>query len=449
MTDKYLELVNSGFTKKIASALGLPRPAKLRRQGFDPTRVPLGGTVVVLGEGKDADTIANLLLQWDFDVRRAAPPNGRVHAIIPVLTEAENPSQVTSQVLDTGGLLRSLAPHGRVVTITRDPQALSDVAGAATQAGAQGLLRSLAKEMRQGATANGVVIGAGVGAGAPSVASALHFFLSVRSAFVAGQLIHVTSRRGRPPANWERPLEGQVALVTGAARGIGAAITKVLARDGAHVIGVDVPSAGEHLAQVMNEVGGTALQLDITEDDAAQRIANLAIQRLGSLDVVVHNAGVLRDRLLANMSREQWETVVNVNLQAQLRMTRELMTTRGLSPDGLRVVTLASTSGIAGNRGQTNYAFTKAGVMGMAESLAPVLAEAGGTINAVAPGFIETEMTASIPLVTRQVARRLNSLQQGGLPVDVAEAIAFLVAPNSSGINGETLRVCGQNLVGK
>src|SRR5690625_7633131 len=103
MTDTYLELVNSGFTKKIASALGLPRPTKLRRQGFDPTRVPLGGTGEVLGEGKDADTIANLLLQWGFDVRRAAPPHGRVHAIIPLLTEAENPSQATSQLLYNDG----------------------------------------------------------------------------------------------------------------------------------------------------------------------------------------------------------------------------------------------------------------------------------------------------------------------------------------------------------
>ncbi len=223
----------------------------------------------------------------------------------------------------------------------------------------------------------------------------------------------------------------------------------MLARDGAQVIGVDVPAAGEELSRVMNTIGGTAVQLDITSEGAGEKLARLARERYGRLDVVVHNAGVLRDKLLANMKPEQWDLVVNVNLEAQLRMNSAFAADPALSPEGLRTISLASTSGIAGNRGQTNYAFTKAAVIGMTEASAPAAAAAGGTINAVAPGFIETEMTASIPLLTRQVARRLNSLQQGGLPIDVAEAIAFLAAPNSAGINGETLRVCGQNLVGK
>jgi len=449
MSDKYLDLVNSGFTKKLAQTLGLPRPAKLRRQGLDPDPVPVSGTVVVLGEGEDADAIANLLLEWDLDVRRSAPPSGKVHGIILVLTELQTPAQMSPIVLAAGGLLRSLAAHGRVVTISRDPAATEGVAAAATQAGVDGFLRSLAKEMRAGATANGILLGRGVGISAPSVASALHFYLSVKSAFVAGQFLTVSSDRGALGAPWDRPLAGQVALVTGAARGIGASIAKVLARDGAHVIGVDVPAAGEQLTNVMNDIGGTAVQLDITGAGAGARLAQLAKKRFGRLDVVVHNAGVLRDKLLANMKPEQWNTVIEVNLAAQLRMNKAFAAESDLSPDGLRTVSLASTSGIAGNRGQTNYGYTKAAVIGIAESSAPAAAEAGGTINAVAPGFIETEMTASIPLVTRQVARRLNSLQQGGLPVDVAEAIAFLASPASAGINGQTLRVCGQNLVGQ
>lgn len=449
MSDKYLDLVNSGFTKKIATALGLPRPARLRRQGVSSDPVPVTGTVVVLGEGKDADSIANLLLQWDLDVRRTAPPQGKVHGIILVLTESRAPADVRGAVLGAGSLLRSLAPHGRVITVSRDVAAVADASEAATQGGVEGFLRSLAKEMRAGATANGILVGEGVGVTAPSVASALHYFLSVKSAFVTGQFTRVTSRRGRTPQDWDTPLAGQVAVVTGAARGIGESIAKVLARDGATVIGVDVPAAGEQLAAVMNSIGGTALQLDITAPDAGGRLAELARQRYGRLDIVVHNAGVLRDKLLANMKPEQWDLVVNVNVEAQLRINEALLAEKGLAPEGLRIVTLASTSGIAGNRGQTNYGYTKAAVIGMARATAPVIAKAGGTINAVAPGFIETEMTASIPLVTRQVARRLNSLQQGGLPVDVAEAIAFLAAPNSAGINGETLRVCGQNLVGK
>lgn len=449
MSDKYLDLVNSGFTKKLAQTLGLPRPARLRRQGLSTDPVPVTGTVVVLGEGADADSIANLLLRWNLDVRRSAPPSGKIHGLILALTEVDQPSQMSEIVLAAGSLLRSLAPHGRVITVSRAPSAAADVATAATQAGIQGFLRSLAKEMRAGATANGILVGPNAGVSAPSVASALHFFLSVKSAFVDGQFIRVTSDRGHTPEDPARPLAGQVAIVTGAARGIGEYIAKVLARDGAHVIGVDVPAAGEQLAAVMNAIAGTAVQLDITSDDAGEQLATLARERYGRLDVVVHNAGVLRDKLLANMKPEQWDAVVAVNLEAQLRMNAAFAAQADLAPEGLRIVSLASTSGIAGNRGQTNYAFTKAAVIGMAESSAAAAAEAGGTINAVAPGFIETEMTASIPLVTRQVARRLNSLQQGGQPVDVAEAIAFLAAPESAGINGETLRVCGQNLVGK
>src|SRR5699024_7073452 len=141
-------------------------------------------------------------------------------------------------VLAAGGLLRSLAPHGRVVTIYRDPAATEGVAAAATQAGVDGLLRPLAKEMRAGATAHGILLGTDGGLSAPSAASALHCSLSVRSAFVAGQFLTVSAERGPRDAPWDRPLAGQAALVAGAARGIGASLAKVLARDGAHVIGV-------------------------------------------------------------------------------------------------------------------------------------------------------------------------------------------------------------------
>jgi len=448
MSDKYLDLVNSGLTKKIAGALGLPRPVRLRRQGEGGDPVPLAGTVVVLGEGAEADAVAQVLLQWDLDVRRSAPPTGQVHGIVLVLTGAHAPADVRATVLGAGRLLRSLAPHGRVVTVSRDPGP-SEVAEAATQAGVEGFLRSLAKEMRGGATANGIVLGPDTGVGAPSFAAALHFLLSVRSAFVAGQFLTVTSDRGAAPADRTRPLAGRVAAVTGAARGIGASIARVLARDGAHVIGIDVPAAGEHLARVMNEIGGTALQLDITAAGAGAKIAGLARARHGRLDIMVHNAGVVRDKLLANMTSAQWDQVVAVNIEAPLRINDDLAKEADLAPEGLRIVSLASTSGIAGNRGQTNYAFTKAAAIGMTTAAAGGAAEAGGTINAVAPGFIETDMTASMPLLTRQVARRLNSLQQGGMPIDVAEAVAFFAAPDSGGINGQTLRVCGQNLVGR
>jgi 3-oxoacyl-[acyl-carrier protein] reductase len=241
---------------------------------------------------------------------------------------------------------------------------------------------------------------------------------------------------------------GRVAVVTGAARGIGATVVDVLARDGASVVCVDVPAAGQQLAVVANRVHGTALQLDVTAPDAGAKILEHATARHGGLHIVVHNAGITRDKLLANMTPDRWASVIGVNIAAQLAIN-EVLLASGAFTDAPRIVAMASTSGIAGNRGQTNYAASKGGIIGAVRATAPLLAPVGGTANAVAPGFIETEMTARMPALTRQVARRLNSLQQGGQPVDVAEAVAFLASPAAGGILGRTVRVCGQNLVGQ
>jgi 3-oxoacyl-[acyl-carrier protein] reductase len=162
---------------------------------------------------------------------------------------------------------------------------------------------------------------------------------------------------------------------------------------------------------------------------------------------MIHNAGITRDKLLANMDAGRWNSVIAVNIAAQLRINEALLASEHFG-DAPRIVSVASTSGIAGNRGQTNYAASKAGVIGMVRATTALIGVRGGSINAVAPGFIETEMTARIPFATREVARRLNSLQQGGQPGDVAEAIAFLASDAAGGISGEVLRVCGQNLVG-
>ena len=245
----------------------------------------------------------------------------------------------------------------------------------------------------------------------------------------------------------------RTALVTGAARGIGAAISRTFARDGAHIVAVDVPAAGESLAKVANEVGGSALQLDITTKDAGARIAAHVARVHGSdakIWAIVHNAGILRDRMLANMDERMWQQVLEVNLAAEIRINEVLLDPE--LPGGLgensRIVGIASTSGVAGNKGQTNYAASKAGVMGLVWAEAAELADRAITANAVAPGFIETDMTAAIPFVNREIFRRTNSLNQGGQPVDVAETIAYLADPASGGVNGQVVRVCGQNLVG-
>jgi len=450
VNDRYLELVNHGPTAAIAKRLGLPRPAVLRRHEPGAPLVP--GPVLVVHDdasATDADAVAGALVGWDLDVRRHAGEGERFGAVVLVLTEVASPADLGAPALAVGGVLRGLARGGRVVALTRPTSgAGGDAARAAAREGVEGMLRSLAKELRGGATGNAVVVRDGVAVTSASALGALRFLLSGRSAFVDGQPLAVGSHGGELPTDWERPLAGRVAVVTGAARGIGAAIARTLARDGATVVVVDVPAAGDALARVANEVHGTALQLDVTADDAGARIAEHVAARHGRLDVMVHNAGITRDKLLANMTPDRWDPVLAVNVLAPLRITEALLEAGAFGP-APRVVGVASTSGIAGNRGQTNYGASKAGVIGMVRAWAGRLAEAGGTINAVAPGFIETDMTAKIPPVTRQVARRLSSLQQGGQPVDVAEAIAFLASPQAGGINGQVLRVCGQNLVGR
>ena len=250
-----------------------------------------------------------------------------------------------------------------------------------------------------------------------------------------------------PVTDLTSPLHGKVALVTGASRGIGESIAGVLARDGAHVVGLDVPALKDDLERVVGGIGGTALTVDITSEDAPAAICDALASAHGGVDVVVHNAGVTRDKTLGGMDAERWDLLMAINLTSEERIDDALLE-RDLLREGGRIVCVSSMSGIAGNAGQTNYSTSKAGVIGMVQSMAPVLAARGATINAVAPGFIETQMTAAMPIGPREAGRRMNSLSQGGLPVDVAETIAWFAAPDSTGLNGNVVRVCGQSLIG-
>jgi 3-oxoacyl-[acyl-carrier protein] reductase len=243
------------------------------------------------------------------------------------------------------------------------------------------------------------------------------------------------------PAAW--PPAG-CALVTGASRGIGEAIASTLARDGAHIVGLDIPAMAGELEQVTGRLGGEALQLDITAKDAPKVLAE---RFEDGLDVLVHNAGVTKDRTIGKMPPERWSDLMEINITSQERIDEELLA-RGVIKDGGRIVCLSSMNGIAGAAGQTNYATSKAAIIGRVHAMAVVLAQRGATINAVAPGFIETQMTAKMPLGPREAGRRMNSLAQGGLPLDVAETIAWFASPASGGVNGNVVRVCGQSLLG-
>ncbi|HEY9289112.1 MAG TPA: 3-oxoacyl-ACP reductase [Candidatus Dormibacteraeota bacterium] len=372
------------------------------------------------------------------------PSRGKWGAIVFDGSELRTVADLTELHSFMTQTFRYLRPSGRLLLFGTPPEDCAEPETAATQRALDGFIRSAGKEARLGSTANLVY----VGDGADSVLeSTIRFFLSGRSAYVDGQVLRVRPAKAVATSDWEHPLDDRVAVVTGAARGIGAAIAETLARDRARVVVADVPAQGASLTQVANKIGGTAFQIDITAADAPDRLAKFLLDRFGGAGLFVHNAGITRDRSLVNMTPDQWTSVLNVNLQAQLRINTTLLEQNVLRDDA-RVVCISSTSGIAGNRGQTNYAASKAGIIGMVQAMAPAMAKRGMTINAVAPGFIETAMTKAMPFASREIGRRINSLSQGGLPIDVAETVAWLGQPGSGGVNGQVVRVCGQSMLG-
>ncbi|MFD3615041.1 3-oxoacyl-ACP reductase [Streptomyces sp. NPDC058676] len=430
MADRYLSFTGTAPGRFLTRRLGLPQPAALRR--WTPGHPSLEGDLLHLTAGKS-----------DLDLAGTGLPS--THA-------SDRPAAVlldATGVHDVAGLgdvhaalhpvVRSVAASGRVVVLGAPPDP-ADHHQAAAQQALEGLTRSLGKEIGRGRTVNLVRL-----TDAAAAESTLRFLLSPRSAYVSGQVIEVDARPVTAPADPDRPLAGRTALVTGGARGIGEAVAETLARDGARVVVLDVPAAEEEAHKVAERLGGTALALDITAADAGERIA--AALPAG-LDVLIHNAGITRDRRLVNMPAERWGSVLEVNLASVLRTTDALLAAGTLKQGG-RIVATASIAGIAGNAGQTNYGASKAGIVGLVRSLAPrALAEHGVTVNAVAPGFIETKMTAAVPLFIREAGRRMNSLAQGGAPADVAETTAWLAHPASGAVNGQVVRVCGQSLLG-
>lgn len=449
MSDRYASFAHSGLGRALVKRLGLPDPPRLRRHRPGDPLVP--GPVLLGGAagGRLLEPVRTTLASAGVELRESAPvDDGRPAPHSALVFDATG-------ITDSAGLralydffhpvARALYPSGRVVVLGTPPEACATPREATAQRALEGFTRSVGKEFGRGTTAQLVYVAPGA---ENAVESTLRFLLSGRSAYVSGQVVRIGSATAvRPPEDWERPLADKIALVTGAARGIGAAIARVLARDGAHVVALDVPAAGDALAEVANEIKGSALQLDLTAADAPARLADHLAERHGRVDIVVHNAGITRDKTLAKMNADRWDGVLDVNLSSQERIN-DVLLERELIPEGGRVIGVASIAGIAGNRGQTNYATSKAGVIGLVQAMAPVLAERGVTINAVAPGFIETAMTAKMPVFLREAGRRMNSMAQGGLPVDVAETVAWFASPGSGGVNGNVVRVCGQSLLG-
>ena len=446
MSDRYQQLVNTPIGRIVTKQVGLPQPVALER--YEPGQPVIDGPVLL-----------------------GAAPGGRLRtpaeAVLKsvgaeVVGQESGAEDFKALVFDASGIgdsaalreawaffhptLRRVRRSGRVIVLGAAPEGCESPAAAVAQRALEGLTRSIGKEVRRGSTSQLLYVAQGAEG---EIESTLRFLLSPKSAYVSGQVVRIGPAVAPIPGklHWERPLEGKVALVTGAARGIGEAIAQVLARDGAHVLGVDVPPAADDLSQVTGRIGGSSLVADITDAQAPATIAAHLLQEHGGVDVVVHNAGVTRDKTLGRMDEELWQQLMEINLIAPQRIDKELFARQAMRSNG-RIVLVSSISGIAGNAGQTNYATSKAGVIGVVQTWAPKLAADGVTVNAVAPGFIATRMTAAIPIATREAGRRMNSLAQGGLPVDVAETIAWYASPGSAGVTGNIVRVCGQSLIG-
>ncbi|WP_352338360.1 3-oxoacyl-ACP reductase [Psychrobacter sp. 16-MNA-CIBAN-0192] len=465
MSDRYGDFVQSSIGKKVAKNLGLPLPVTLDR--FESGQPLVRGSVLIgsaTGEDKRVGTSvarilselhAEVFINNDDNVKDAladagieAKANTNTEDKFKVLLfDASNVRNVDDlkQVYEFfHQVARRVEKSGRVIVIGRPPEEEADIDAALAQRALEGFVKSVGKEFKRGITAQLIYVSAGA---EQNLDSTLRFFTSARSAYVSGQVVRVQAG-AEVAVDWAQPLGGKTMLVTGASRGIGEAIARVLAREGAHVICLDVPQQQADLQKVAGEISGSTLMVDITSEDAGKQIADAAEKR-GGLDAVIHNAGVTRDKTLANMDEQKWDMVLNINLASIAKINRYLFDHYVLKADA-RIVCVSSISGIAGNLGQTNYATSKAGVIGLVDATAKQLADNdnGMIINAVAPGFIETQMTEAIPFAIREAGRRMNSMSQGGLPIDVAETIAWLASPASGGLNGNTVRVCGQSLLG-
>lgn len=473
MNDFYTRIAQSNLGKSVFDSLGLPSPPVLKRSPNTSLEKPrgrllIGGAINGSALRKTISELSNTDASiatpyWDEpsmsalfskhgssnqkkidQINFGQVSNHKFKALIFDATGIQSTSQLKSLYVFFHHALKHLKLGGRVIVIANAERDATETETVACLEAIRSFVRSLAKEIGgKGASAN--LIEADKGA-IKNLISPLSFLLSSKSSYVTGQSLELQTAR-QPVKSWHKPLKGKTALVTGAAFGIGAETARVLARDGAMVVCLDIPANQASLTQFASSIGGHAIALDLTSENAVEELVQTLTSQLGVLDILVHNAGITRDKTLRKMSSEQWDLVMRLNLDAIISINKSLLE-RGAFNKGARIVGVSSISGIAGNFGQTNYACSKGGLAGYTRALAKELNN-GITINAVAPGFIETRMTSKVPLIPREMGRRSNAFSQGGLPLDVAEVISYFCQPGSQGLNGNVLRVCGQSLLGR
>jgi 3-oxoacyl-[acyl-carrier protein] reductase len=238
-------------------------------------------------------------------------------------------------------------------------------------------------------------------------------------------------------------LQGEIALVTGASRGIGAAIARRLAEAGATVIGTATSEAGAAaIGAALAGQGGHGRVLNVTDGAAVEALIDSVGKEFGAVSILVNNAGITRDQLLMRMKDEDWQVIIDTNLSSVYRTSKAVMRGMMKARKG-RIISIASVIGVTGNPGQANYAAAKAGIIAFSKSLAREIGSRGITVNVVAPGFIETDMTAALPQEQKNAMLAQIALGRLGQPDDIAQAVAFLASPAAAWITGETLHVNG------
>jgi 3-oxoacyl-[acyl-carrier protein] reductase len=240
-----------------------------------------------------------------------------------------------------------------------------------------------------------------------------------------------------------KPLQGEIALVTGASRGIGAAIADELAAQGATVIGTATSAGGaQAIGERLADRGGHGRELNVTDAAALEALIDELGKQFGPISILVNNAGITRDNLLMRMKDEEWNDILDTNLTSVYRTSKAVMRGMMKARKG-RIINIASVVGVTGNAGQTNYAAAKAGIIAFSKSLAKEIGSRGVTVNVVAPGFIDTDMTKALPEDAKSALIGQIALGRLGEPADIARAVAFLAGPAGAYITGETLHVNG------
>jgi 3-oxoacyl-[acyl-carrier protein] reductase len=238
-------------------------------------------------------------------------------------------------------------------------------------------------------------------------------------------------------------LNGEIALVTGASRGIGAAIADRLSRDGARVVGTaTTPEGAARITENLAAQGGRGAVLDVVKQDSIEALLEDIEAKEGAVGILCNNAGITRDTLLLRMKEEDWDAVLDTNLASVFRLSKAVLRGMMKARKG-RIVSITSVVGLTGNPGQANYAAAKAGIIGFTKSLAREVGSRGITVNSIAPGFIDTDMTRGLAEAQRAALNAQIPLGRLGQPADIAAAVAFLCSPDGAYITGETLHVNG------